>query len=106
MSQLERDDREKLNMSSEHIFDSTVLFFSLIEVDIRIIFFICSEEIFYCGGSEALAQVSQKSLIPGNVQGLVEQDFEQPSKVEGLPVYGSKIGTRRYLRSLSTETIL
>jgi len=32
--------------------------------------------------------------------------FEQPGLVEGVPVPGSEVGTRRSIRSLQTQTIL
>ena len=49
------------------------------------------EEILYCEGGEALAQVAQKSWgwpFPGSVQGQVAWGCEQPGLVEGVPAHG------------------
>jgi len=59
------------------------------------------EEIFYNKGGETLEQVSQRScgcLIPGSVQRQVEQGFEQPGLVEGVPAHGRGVGTRCSLK--------
>jgi len=45
------------------------------------------EEILYSEGSEALAQVAQRSCgcpLPGSVPGQAGRDFEQPGLVEGV----------------------
>jgi len=50
-----------------------------------------SEEILYCEGGEALAQVAQRSCgcpIPVSVQGQVGRGLEQPGLVEGVPTHG------------------
>jgi len=55
------------------------------------------EEILYCEGGEALAQVAQRSCgcpLPGSVQGQVGWSSEQPGLGEGLPAHGRGLGTR------------
>lgn len=54
-------------------------------------FKLVKEEVFYCDSSEALAWVSQRGdgcSIPGNVQGQVELDSEQPDGVEDVAGIG------------------
>jgi len=60
-------------------------------------------------GGEALAQVAQPSCgfpLLGSVQGQVGQGFEEPGLVEGIPAHGREVGTRGYIRSFPTETVL
>jgi len=55
------------------------------------------EEILYCEGGEALAQVAQRSCgcpLPGSVQGQAGRGFEHPGLVEGVPAHGRGAGTR------------
>jgi len=47
------------------------------------------------GGGETLAQVAQRSArcpIPGNVQGQVRQDSEQPDLVVDVPAHCRGVG--------------
>jgi len=56
----------------------------------------CKKEILCCEGSEALAQVAQRSCgcpLPGSVQVQVGRGFEQPALVEGVPAHGRGVGT-------------
>jgi len=64
---------------------------------------------YMAAAGEPLEQVAWRScgcLIPGGVQGQAGWGFEQPGLVEGVPVHGKVVGTRRCLRSLPTQTIL
>jgi len=56
--------------------------------------------------STAACQRSCGCPLPGSVQGQVGWGFEQSGLVEGVPAHGREVGTRRFLRSLPTQTIL
>lgn len=66
-------------------------------------------EVFYNARDETLAEFVQRSCrwpIPGNIQGQIKQDFEQPGAVKEISAHCRWLKQKDFLRSLATQIIL